>query len=109
MVFKKNNIPKESVDKGVIRQIIANDPELMMVWVEFKKGSLGPPHSHPHRQASYVVKGKFELDINGEKSILEKGDSFFIPPNVEHGAVALEDGELIDVFTPAREDFIAKD
>ena len=106
MVFKKNEIQKETVGNGVVRQIIANDEKLMMVSVEFSKGSIGPPHNHPHRQASYVVSGKFELNINGTKSILEKGDSFFIPPNVVHGAVALEDGQLIDVFTPAREDFL---
>ncbi|MCG8333261.1 MAG: cupin domain-containing protein, partial [Proteobacteria bacterium] len=31
---------------------------------------------------------------------------FYIPPGVDHGAVALEDGILIDVFSPLREDFI---
>jgi quercetin dioxygenase-like cupin family protein len=34
------------------------------------------------------------------------GDAFYIPPNVIHGAVCLEAGVLIDVFSPMREDFI---
>jgi quercetin dioxygenase-like cupin family protein len=29
-----------------------------------------------------------------------------VPPDAPHGAVALEAGALIDVFTPARADFL---
>jgi quercetin dioxygenase-like cupin family protein len=35
------------------------------------------------------------------------GDCWFVPPGVPHGAVAIEAGSLIDVFTPARAEFIA--
>ena len=35
-----------------------------------------------------------------------KGDSFYVPPNTVHGAVCIEEGELIDVFSPIREDFM---
>jgi hypothetical protein len=31
---------------------------------------------------------------------------YFVPSDLEHGAVCLEDGELIDVFHPLREDFL---
>jgi quercetin dioxygenase-like cupin family protein len=31
-----------------------------------------------------------------------------IPGGVEHGAVALEDSVIADVFHPVREDFLAK-
>ena len=37
---------------------------------------------------------------------LKTGDSFYIPPNVLHGAICTEAGELIDVFSPIREDFM---
>ena len=50
--------------------------------------------------------GMFEVQINGEKKALRAGDAFYIPPNVMHGAVCLEAGVLIDVFSPMREDFI---
>ena len=35
-----------------------------------------------------------------------KGDSFLVPPNAVHGAIATEAGVLVDVFTPMREDFV---
>ncbi|MEX0686200.1 MAG: cupin domain-containing protein [Balneolales bacterium] len=106
MVFKNDEIKKQPVDQGISRQVIAHDSELMMVKVEFERDAIGLPHSHPHRQTSYVVSGKFELTIEGKKSIIVEGDSFFIPPNVEHGVVALIDGILIDAFSPARIEFI---
>jgi quercetin dioxygenase-like cupin family protein len=34
------------------------------------------------------------------------GDCWFVPPGVRHGAKAIEGGSLIDVFTPARLDFL---
>jgi quercetin dioxygenase-like cupin family protein len=40
--------------------------------------------------------------------LLNPGDLLPIPSNVPHGAEALEDSVLIDVFTPPREDLIAK-
>ncbi|MCX6142440.1 MAG: cupin domain-containing protein [Ignavibacteriales bacterium] len=97
----------ETVGDGVQRQILGHDPQLMMVCVKFNKGSIGPVHRHPHRQVTYVEQGSFEVQIGSEKKVLRKGDCFFIPPDVDHGVVALEVGTLVDVFTPTREDFLA--
>jgi quercetin dioxygenase-like cupin family protein len=101
-----SDVPWEHADEGIERQILGYDGELMMVRVVFKRGAIGVLHKHVHRQVSYVEAGSFELEIDGEKRILRQGDSYFVPSNLIHGAVALEDGSLIDVFTPAREDFL---
>ena len=108
-VFIENsNIPWEDVDKGMKRKIMAYDDKLMVVKVEFEKGGIGVLHQHYHSQITHVESGKFEVQINGEKKVLAAGDAFYIPPNVLHGAVCLEAGVLIDVFSPMREDFIEK-
>ena len=108
-VFIENKeIPWEEVDKGMKRKIMAYDDKLMVVKVEFEKGGVGALHQHYHSQITHVESGKFEVQINGEKRILVAGDAFYIPPNVMHGAVCLEAGVLIDVFSPMREDFIEK-
>jgi quercetin dioxygenase-like cupin family protein len=108
-IFIENrDIPWEEVDKGMKRKIMAYDDKLMVVKVAFDKGGVGVLHQHYHSQITHVESGKFEVQINGEKKILTSGDAFYIPPNVEHGAVCLEAGVLIDVFSPMREDFIEK-
>lgn len=96
----------EFADDGVRRKILGYDNQLMMVHVKFEKGAVGEPHHHVHRQVTYVESGRFEVNIDGEKNILEQGDSFFVNPDLVHSVVALEKGALIDVFTPARRDFI---
>ena len=50
----------EQVDPGVTRQVLAYDPGLMMVRVTFARGAVGPLHAHPHRQVTYVERGRFE-------------------------------------------------
>jgi quercetin dioxygenase-like cupin family protein len=108
-VFIENReIPCEEVDKGMKRKIMAYDDKLMVVKVEFEKDGVGVLHQHYHSQITHVESGRFEVQINGEKRILSAGDAFYIPPNVMHGAVCLEAGVLIDVFSPMREDFIEK-
>jgi quercetin dioxygenase-like cupin family protein len=94
---------------GISRQILGHDGELMMVRVRFEAGAVGAVHHHPHRQVTLVESGRFQVQIAHEARELKAGDGFFIPPGVEHGVVAMEAGVLVDVFTPAREDFLPTD
>lgn len=96
----------ETPDTGITRQVLGYDGELMLVRVVFEAGAIGTEHSHPHRQVSYVCEGAFEVTIDGQTQTLRKGDSFFVEPDLLHGAVCLEAGELLDVFAPARETFV---
>ena len=104
--IKSDEAPWESGDEGITRQILGHDLHLMLVRVRFEPGAVGATHNHPHRQVSYVESGSFAVEIDGEKEVLRAGDCFFVPPDAMHGAVALEEGCLIDVFTPARESFL---
>ena len=96
----------EQVGEGVKRKIMAFDDKLMVVRVEFKKNSIGSIHEHHHSQITHVESGSFEVMIDGSKKVLKAGDAFYIPPHADHGCVCLEDGVLIDVFSPMREDFV---
>lgn len=101
-------LPWEVVGEGLSRQIMGYDGQLMLVKVKFEKGAIGYVHEHFHSQTTYVVSGKFEVMINGEKKVLEGGDGFYIEPDAPHGAVCLEEGILIDVFSPMRAEFLKK-
>ena len=106
--IKSSDIPLEEVAPGMTRQIMGYDTHIMLVKVYFEKDAIGYKHAHHHQQVSYVIEGKFEVEIDGNKEILEAGDAFVIPSHIEHGAVCLEKGILIDTFSPMREDFLAK-
>ena len=96
----------ETVGQGVRRQIMGYDDKIMLVNVEFDKGGIGPMHQHYHSQVTYVISGQFDLTIGDETKRMKGGDAFYIPPNVMHGAICVEKGVLIDVFSPIREDFM---
>ena len=53
----------------------------------------------------YVTEGRFKLVVNGKEKVYEKGDFVVIPSNVQHEGEALSDCKLMDVFSPAREDY----
>jgi quercetin dioxygenase-like cupin family protein len=91
---------------GVRRKILTHDASVMMVRVVFETGAVGAPHHHPHIQCTLVASGRFEVTIGDRKAELSAGDSFIVPTGAVHSVVALEAGELVDTFTPRREDFL---
>ena len=104
--IKGARTPKESVGEGVTRQLFGYDDTILMARVEFEAGAEGYVHAHPHSQVSYVESGEFDVYIDGVEKRLGPGDSFYIRPNLDHGAVCRKAGVLLDVFSPAREDFL---
>jgi len=101
--------PRESVGEGLVRQLFGYDDSILMAKVDFEAGAVGTVHAHTHSQVSYVVSGEFDVSIDGVETRLGPGDSFYIEPNLDHGAVCRKAGVLIDVFSPIRDDFLPKD
>lgn len=91
---------------GVSRAVLSSLPDLMLVAFRFKAGAVGALHSHPHVQASFVAEGSFDVTIDGSTTRLARGATFIVASNRVHGVVAIEDGLLIDAFTPQRDDFL---
>ncbi len=96
----------EDVGGGLKRQILGYNHELMAVKVWFDEGAIGYNHSHRHSQVTYVEQGEFHFNIDGVTKIMKAGDSCYIPPDTDHGATSPTGGILIDMFSPAREDFL---
>lgn len=101
-------IPLKPVGEGIERRILGYDGDLMMTYVTFTKGAIGAVHRHVHRQVTYIESGSFEVRIGAGKKVLKAHDCYFVPSNTDHGVVALEKGSLVDVFSPARADFLGE-
>jgi quercetin dioxygenase-like cupin family protein len=104
--IEDRDIAWEQVGQGLRRKVMAYNKELMLVKVAFEKGAVGALHEHYHSQISHVESGAFEITVDGQTKVLKAGDAYYIPPHVMHGALCLEPGVLIDVFSPHREDFL---
>ena len=68
------------------------------------KGAVIPRHSHIHEQTGYLLSGVAIFE--GNKRKLLSGDAWTIPGGVEHSVEVVENSEIIEVFSPLREDYI---
>ena len=99
-------IPEEKMTDKITRRVLAGEKG-MAVWVNIKAGAHAAAHSHPHEQIVWMMKGRMDFRIGDERRVLKAGDVAVIPGGVEHEAWCQEDTEVVDIFAPPREDFIA--
>lgn len=93
-------------EPGLLRRVMAYNDKLFLVEHRMVKGWVGRVHSHVHDQLVYVVRGHLRVTCQGKTFDLRAGDSLIVRGGVEHGASAVKDSDVIDVFTPCREDYI---
>jgi quercetin dioxygenase-like cupin family protein len=62
--------------------------------------------SHPHEQTGYPVKGRIRLFIEDDLYDVHPVDSWCLAGDVEHRAEIIEDSVTIEIFSPAREDYL---
>tara|TARA_Y100001935_G_C17216438_1_gene462857 strand:+ start:187 stop:504 length:318 start_codon:yes stop_codon:yes gene_type:complete len=99
---------KDAIQKdfhGVSLEVLAHSKNSMVTKMKFVESNDVPFHKHPNEQSGYVVSGKYRLRVGEFDEIIEAGDSYAIPGNIEHALTVIEAGEVIDVFTPPREDY----
>jgi quercetin dioxygenase-like cupin family protein len=73
------------------------------------KGAVVPPHRHVSEQITMVISGALMFTIDGKEVTVRAGELLIIPPDVIHSALALEDTDDIDSFSPLREDWLTSD
>jgi unsaturated pyranuronate lyase len=96
---------KNPIERITMKTLVYGEKTLL---AEFKleKGAILPRHKHTHEQTGYLVSGCMDLTIGVETHRVEPGDSWTIPGDVEHNAVARENSVAVEVFSPVRQDYI---
>lgn len=97
-----------SLGQGVKRKILSYGGHMLMsiIYVD-KTAKTKEYHSHNNEQMIYMLKGSWRLMCAGKMYLLNAGDSFYVEPNIEHGAFeVVEDSVFIEVFTPIKEDLL---
>jgi unsaturated pyranuronate lyase len=93
--------------KGVNRRILTHSPTGMMVLYRIEPNSIFPLHSHPHSQFGVFLEGEGEFRVGKSLWKVKKGDSYYIPPGVQHElkTVGSHQSVIVDFFTPERQDY----
>ncbi len=102
--IKLSDIEEREMIKGFRARFVHSDRMTNAYW-QIAAGSALPEHSHPHEQVTNVIRGRFEMTVDGETRAIEAGDVVVIPSGARHRGRALTDCFIIDIFSPAREDY----
>jgi quercetin dioxygenase-like cupin family protein len=108
--YNWDELPREQVTPLLARRLITGE-RVMLAYVNLTKGCVVPRHQHHHEQVSYVLSGALHFRLGEDESedrVVRGGEVIHFPSNVWHMADALEDAEVLDVFSPPREDWINK-
>jgi len=102
-----SSVELEDLNPLLKRQFVVGE-NVMIARVLLKKGCVVPLHSHHNEQVTYILEGALKFVLKGREITVRAGEVLCIPPNMPHEAIAMEDTLDLDIFTPPREDWIAK-
>jgi quercetin dioxygenase-like cupin family protein len=109
----KNHVSIPDTPEGfTLRTTFPTNPDGAEVMLErWEAGSEEPPHSHPGDDMTVVVEGKMSIQfytkskgalvVDGEKVILNKGDTGYVKAGRIHDAKYIEDCKLVYVHDKA--------
>ena len=107
-LYDWSKVKREQLNPRMVRKVI-HGANMTIARLELLKGAVVPEHHHVHEQIATVETGSLKFLVEGGEQIVGAGQSIAIPPQVPHGVEALEDSQVVDVFSPARGDWIRGD
>jgi quercetin dioxygenase-like cupin family protein len=105
LIYQLDAQPMEQISALLQRQYLTGSNATFVKWTA-KKGAVVPLHHHANEQITWITKGAAEVYSQGWKYLLTAGDIMIFPPNVPHEFLFTEDTIDIDIFAPARQDWI---
>lgn len=91
---------------GVTFKTLVHGERTLLSEFRLEKGAIVPLHAHPQEQTGYLVSGALRFSIAEETILVAPGGSWNLPSGLVHGAEAVEDSLVIEVFAPPREDYL---
>jgi quercetin dioxygenase-like cupin family protein len=106
MTFESlRTISPHRLTDGILARAVEGERVTMAV-VQLDPNAVSPAHHHENEQLGFVIAGSIVMRIGTEERELNAGDTYNIPSDVSHDAVAGPDGAtVVDVFVPVREDW----
>ena len=90
---------------GIERKTLAYNDQIMACHFTLTAGAVMPRHSHEAAQVGYVIRGRLEFQTDDGGFEAGPGSSYSFGPNQSHGASAVEDTEVLECFTPIRQEY----
>jgi len=108
VLYDWSQVPAEQLNPHVSRKAI-HTAAMTIARLHIKKGGVVPEHKHVHEQVAHVESGALKFIVAGVEHVVRSGQSLVLPSMVPHGVEALEDTDVLDTFTPVRQDWLSGD
>ncbi len=105
MKYEIDQISSKEFAPGFHGKMIHTSSMTLAYW-NIEKGATLPEHHHHHEQVINLLEGRFAMNIGGKEYEFGAGDVFVINSNIPHSGKALTSCKILDVFSPAREDYM---
>lgn len=102
--IRLSDIPEREMVPGFRARFVHAEHMTCSYWT-IEAGAVLPEHAHPHEQVTNVVRGTFEMAVEGATRAIEPGEVVVIPSGARHRGQALTDCYIVDVFHPVRDDY----
>ena len=102
--MRLDDVAEQELIPGTRVRFVHSDRMTIAHW-HFEANIDLPEHSHPHEQICNVVEGEFELTVDGVPEVMTAGHYRVIPPDAVHSGHSITVCRIIDVFSPARDDY----
>jgi quercetin dioxygenase-like cupin family protein len=102
------NEARASIRPGLERVTVTYNKDSQLCYFFIKKGAHLEYHKHPAIQNGIIIKGKVCFHKDDGDHYLEAGDGYLFDSMEGHELCVLEDTEFIEIFTPAREEYMVE-
>jgi quercetin dioxygenase-like cupin family protein len=72
----------------------------MRLWEKIPVGTSQPSVARDYETVGYVIRGRAELQLEGQTLLLDVGDSWVVPNGASHSYTVLEDFTAIEATHP---------
>jgi quercetin dioxygenase-like cupin family protein len=100
-----DDLPVERVSSYFSRRTLIGKKE-MISWVDMKAGVHSDPHSHTNEQAFWILSGKIDFLVGGERRTCGAGEIVLVDPDVMHEMWFLEDTRFVTFLSPVKQDLV---
>ncbi len=104
-LFSWDNIEKEELSENIGRKVI-NGEKSTLARIYLAKGGVIPKHHHVSEEMGCQLEGTAKVEVEGKEIIVHKNEVMYVPSNVPHTVMALEDCVMLYVFSPIRQDWL---
>jgi unsaturated pyranuronate lyase len=105
ILHRWDELPSKELAPGIRRRFLTAE-RVTIARFSLSRGAVVPVHAHDHEQVSYVISGALTFQVDGKEFVVRAGEALQIPSWAQHGVTALDDTEVMDVFSPVRQDWL---